>query len=195
MDLTETIQAKSDQLNADDLIAGPRIVTITEVRRGTAEQPVEIVTAEFGPGRPFKPSKTVRRILVAAWGKEASAYTGRRMMLYRDPDVKFGGSAVGGIRVSALSHIDKRLTLALTVTRGKRAPYTVDPLPDAPEVISADDLKRLNKLLTDTGLIQDRDQALKLISQAAGRTITSTKELTPTEAQNVFAQIAKETDQ
>lgn len=141
MDMTETIQAKSDQINADDLIAGPRIVTVTEVRRGTAEQPVEIETAEFGPKRPFKPSKTVCRILVAAWGKEASAYTGRRMMLYRDPEVRFGGSAVGGIRVSALSDIDKPLSISLTVTRGKRAPYVVEPLkvpfPPVPEGIVA----------------------------------------------------------
>ncbi|UAW08317.1 hypothetical protein SEA_WHITNEY_70 [Gordonia phage Whitney] len=129
MDLSETIVPKSDQLNSEDLLTGPRIVTVTEVRRGSAEQPVEIVTAEFGPGRPFKPSKTVRRILVAAWGAEASAYAGRRMMLYRDPEVRFGGSAVGGIRVSALSHIDKKLTVALTVTRGRRAPYVVEPLP------------------------------------------------------------------
>lgn len=128
MDLTDTIIPKSDQLNSEDLLTGPRIVTVTEVRRGSTEQPVEIVTAEFGPKRPFKPSKTVRRILVAAWGKEAAAYTGRRMMLYRDPEVRFGGSAVGGIRVSALSDIDKPLSISLTVTRGKRAPYVVEPL-------------------------------------------------------------------
>ncbi|MDT0223495.1 hypothetical protein [Gordonia sp. AC31] len=128
MDLTDTIVPRSDQINSEDLLTGPRVVTVTDVRRGTAEQPVEIVTAEFGPGRPFKPSKTVRRILVAAWGKEASAYTGRRMMLYRDPEVRFGGSAVGGIRVSALSDIDKPLSISLTVTRGKRAPYVVEPL-------------------------------------------------------------------
>lgn len=38
------------------------------------------------------------------------------------------GPAVGGIRVRALSHIDKPLTVALTVTRGKRAPFTVQPI-------------------------------------------------------------------
>ncbi|QMU19318.1 hypothetical protein [Gordonia rubripertincta] len=130
MDLTETIVPRSDQLNSEDLLTGPRIITVTDVRRGSTEQPVEIVTAEFGPGRPFKPSKTVRRILVAAWGKDASVYAGRRMMIYRDPEVRFGGSAVGGIRVSALSHIDEPVTVALTVTRGRRAPFTVEPLPE-----------------------------------------------------------------
>lgn len=130
MDISETIAPRSDQLNAEDMLTGPRTVTVTEVRKGSAEQPVEIVTAEFGPGRPFKPSKTVRRILVAAWGATAEDYIGRRMTLYRDPDVVFGGSAVGGIRVSALSHIDKPLSIALTVTRGKRAVHKVQPLPE-----------------------------------------------------------------
>lgn len=128
MDLTETIVPKSDQLNAEDLLLGPRTFTVAEVKKGSAEQPVDIHLVEF-PGRPFRPSKTVRRILVNAWGPEASAYVGRRMTLYRDPAVKFGGMDVGGIRVSHLSHIDRPLSVALTVSRGKRQPYTVQPLP------------------------------------------------------------------
>ncbi|SBS73866.1 conserved hypothetical protein [uncultured Mycobacterium sp.] len=133
MDISTAAAPRSDQLNADDLIGGPQLVTITEVRKGNDEQPVEIVTAEFGPGRPYKPGKSMIRVLLAAWGKEASAYTGRRLMLYRDPEIRFGKDAVGGIRISAMSNIDSRLTLALTITRGKRAPFTVDPLPDEPK--------------------------------------------------------------
>lgn len=132
MDISTAAQPKSDQLNADDLISGPQLITITEVRKGNDEQPVEIVTQEFGPGRPYRPGKSMIRVLIAAWGKEASAYTGRRLMLYRDPEIRFGKDAVGGIRISAMSDIESRLTLALTVTRGKRAPFTVDVLPDAP---------------------------------------------------------------
>jgi hypothetical protein len=128
VDLTDSIAPRSDQLNAEDLLSGPRTFTIVEVRQGaSAEQPVDVVLAEF-PGRAFRPSKTVRRILVAAWGPEASVYTGRRMTLYRDPEVRFGGSEVGGIRVSHLSHIAKPLSVALTVTRGKRAAHRVQPL-------------------------------------------------------------------
>ena len=130
MDLSETIIPKSDQLNADDLMAGPRVVTITGVEKGSDEQPVFIHLAEF-PGRTFRPSKTVRRVLVAAWGPQSSAYVGRRATLYRDPDVRFGGEAVGGIRVSALSDIPKPLKVALTTTRGKRATSVIQPLPDA----------------------------------------------------------------
>jgi hypothetical protein len=47
------------------------------------------------------------------------------MTLYRDDSVLFGGIAVGGIRISHLSHIEKDLTLALTVSRASRKPYTV----------------------------------------------------------------------
>lgn len=126
--MTESIAPRSDQLNADDLMAGPRTFTIAEVKRGNTEQPIDVHLVEF-PGRPFKPSKSMRRVMVAAWGKDASTYSGRRLTLYRDPTVRFGGQEVGGIRISHVDGIDKVLTLALTVTRGKRAPYVVQPLP------------------------------------------------------------------
>ena len=129
MDMTRTIEPHSDQLNADDLMAGPVTVTITGVTRGTPEQPVNVELAEY-PGRPYRPAKSMRRVLVAAWGKDSSVYTGRRLTLYRDPRVRFGREEVGGIRISHLSHIREPMTVMLTVTRGRRAPFTVQPLPD-----------------------------------------------------------------
>jgi len=130
MDLSATIEADSTQVNADDLVE-PRVVTITGVSKGTADQPVNIELAEF-PGRAYRPCKSMRRVMVFAWGADASAYIGRRMEIYNDRSVKWGGQAVGGIRIKALSHIEKRLTLALTETRGKRSPFVVEPLKDAP---------------------------------------------------------------
>lgn len=131
MDLTTTIVPKSDQLNAEDLLAGPVTVTVESVTGGSAEQPVNVHLREF-PGRPYRPSKTMRRVLVKLWGAESDPWTGRRMTLYRDPDVKFGGIKVGGIKISHVSHLDQRATLVLTETKGKRAPHTVEPLPDEP---------------------------------------------------------------
>jgi hypothetical protein len=128
MDLTPTIVPKSDQLNADDLLAGPVTVTVVEVTKGTAEQPVNVVTKEFGPKRPYKPAKSMRRVMVEAWGKDSTAYAGRQLTLFRDPNVLFGGEAVGGIRIRAMSHLDKPLEVALTVSRGKRKPFVVQPL-------------------------------------------------------------------
>jgi hypothetical protein len=131
MDIAETTAPKSDQQNYDDYVGGPKTVTVSDVKAGTAEQPVEVHLVEY-PGRPFKPSKSMRRVLLACWGADSSAYVGRKMTLFGDPDVKFGGQTVGGIRISALSHLDKPRTIALTVTRGKRAPFVVQPLATEP---------------------------------------------------------------
>lgn len=137
LDISPTIEPNSDQLNADDLIAGPQTVTITDVTKGSSEQPVNIHLAEY-PRRAYRPSKSMRRVLVAAWGTDAAAYVGRRLTLYRDPDITFGREKVGGIRISAMSGIDKPLTVPLTVSRGKRARVTIQPLPDAPQPPSVD---------------------------------------------------------
>jgi len=132
MDLTATTIPKSDQVNAEDvMLSGPVTVTVESVSKGNAEQPVDIHLVEF-PGRAYRPSKTMRRVLVKAWGAESDAYPGHRMTLYYDPEVRFGGAKVGGIKVSHVSHITKPIPLALTETRGKRVVHTVQPLPDAP---------------------------------------------------------------
>lgn len=132
-DMSSIIEPKSDQMNADSLISGPRTITITEVdiRPGT-EQPCSIFF-QGDEGKPWKPCKSMARVLVAAWGPDAKSYVGRAVTLYRDPSVKWGGMEVGGIRVSHLSHIERDMVMALTATKGKRAPYTVKVLRDAPQ--------------------------------------------------------------
>ena len=126
-DLSETIAPKSEQLNADDLIGGPRTVRITKVSRVKADQPIAI-NFEDDDGRPYYPCLSMRRVLLFVWGKEGKTYVGRRMTLYRDPAVRYGGAEIGGIRISHMEGIDEEKKIALTVTRGKRATYTVRPL-------------------------------------------------------------------
>lgn len=130
MDLTQTIQPNSLQLNADDLVSGPVIVQIQEVIAGDAEQPVFVKLVQF-PGRTYRPSKSMRRVMVEAWGKEASIYAGRSLELFRNPDIRFGKDVVGGIQISRMSHLEKPLKIALTVSRGKRSQFSVTPLPAA----------------------------------------------------------------
>lgn len=130
-DMTPIIQPKSDQINAEDFIAGPRTYTIDAVEiRGGAEQPVSIRLT--GEDRVWRPCKSMSRVLVAAWGPDANVYRGRSVTLYRDPKVKWAGMEVGGIRISHLSHIDRDMVMALTATKGKRAPHTVKPLKNTP---------------------------------------------------------------
>jgi hypothetical protein len=137
MDMTPTLAAKSNQLTTDDLIAGPLTILITNVSAGTADQPVAI-SYDGDQGKPWYPCKSMRRVLVAAWGADASTYAGRRITLFRDPEVSYGGIKVGGIRISHLSDLDSPLSIALTVTRQKRAPYKVQPLKaePAPDLIT-----------------------------------------------------------
>ena len=137
MDISDSLAANSNQQNYDEFLAGPKTVTVSEVKKGTAEQPVEVHLVEF-PGKPFKPAKSVRRVLAAAWGTDASQWAGRRLTIYCDPEVRYAGKAVGGLRVSHVSHIDKPVTVALTVTRGKREPFTVQPLVEAAYAPSQD---------------------------------------------------------
>ena len=127
-DMRQAIIPKSDQLNADDLIAGEMTIKITGVTvKGGQEQPVSI-HFEGDNGKPYKACKSMCRVMVAAWGPDSSKYVGRSMTLYRDPRVKWAGMEVGGIRISHMSDIPGDQVMALTVTRGSKKPYTVKPL-------------------------------------------------------------------
>jgi hypothetical protein len=125
--LRDTIVPKSDQLNAEQLLGGPITITVTAVSRGTDDQPV-VVHYEGDAGRPYKPNKSMRKVLIFAWGEDGSQWVGRSMTLFNKPDVKFGGVMVGGIRISHLSHIDREIQLSLTATKGKKEPLVIGKL-------------------------------------------------------------------
>lgn len=141
--MSDTTAPKSDQLNADDLVSGPKTITITGVEIKMGDQPVSIFY-EGDNGKPFKPCKGMRRIMVEFWGDDANAYFGRSLTLYRDPTVTWSGAKIGGARISHMSHIDGPKTTALTISKAVRKPYTVQPLavepakPAAPEISAAD---------------------------------------------------------
>ena len=126
-DVTFALEAKSDQLNADDLIGVSRTIVVTGVSRGNNESPLN-VHYEGDDGRPFKPCKTMRRLLIMAWGENGNDWIGKAATLFTDPDVKYAGKNVGGIRISHLSHIPKRIEVNLTATRGSKKLYTIEPL-------------------------------------------------------------------
>lgn len=126
MNLTQSIQPKSDQLNADDLIGGPITIRLRDIK-GT-EDPAQPVSLYYDGdnGKPYKPCKSMRRVLVAAWGVDGKAFIGRSITLFRDNAVVFGGIQVGGIRISHMSHLaQSSLTMPLTMSKAQRRPYTV----------------------------------------------------------------------
>lgn len=128
IDLSKTIEPSGQQLNADDLIAGPRTITVTGASEGGSKDQPILIHYEGENGRPYKPCKSMRRLLVKMWGKDGDAYAGRALTLFCDPTVTFGPDAVGGIRISHMSHIERDETMMLTASRGKKKPYQVRKL-------------------------------------------------------------------
>ena len=128
MDITDTLAPNSDQLDAVDLLSGPRTFTVDRVTKGNAERPIQVHFREFP--RPWRPGVNQRRVLGGVWGTDSSQWTGRRLTLFCDPEVAYGGQKVGGIRVSHMSHIKKRTGTPIIPTRGKSTIYNVDPLAD-----------------------------------------------------------------
>jgi hypothetical protein len=142
-DLSLAIAPKSDQLNTDDLIGGPRTIVVTRVTVSPGEQPVAIYFSGDG-GKPYKPCKSMCRVLVIQWGADGDLYVGRSMTLYRDPTVTWGGMAVGGIRISHLSDISADAKMALTESRKARGIYTVRRLERPTESASAALITRIS---------------------------------------------------
>ena len=133
-DIEKAIEPQSDRQNAVDYMAGPKVFTVagtSDYRDDKGRARVNIHLAE-APDRPFKPSATNLRLVTIGWGKDDTVWPGRRIKLGLDPEVTFGREKVGGVRVVALSHIDQPYTAKLPVTRGKKAEYRVEILPDAP---------------------------------------------------------------
>ena len=127
-DMDPIIQPKSDQLNADSLLGGPITVRVREVRITQGQEQPCSVFYEGDQGKPFKPCKSMAKIMVKAWGNNSKNYVGKSMTLFRDPKVKWAGMEVGGIRISHMSHIERDLVTSLTASKGNYKPYIVKPL-------------------------------------------------------------------
>lgn len=120
--------AKSDQIDADNLIGGITMdVTIKAVQRGPSnEQPLQLVLEETD--KFYRPSKTYRRALIGCFGDEPANWIGKRLRLVRNPDTMFGGVKVGGIEVSHAS-IEAPVVFMLSAKRGKKAQVSIDVIP------------------------------------------------------------------
>lgn len=126
-DVSHAIQPKSDQLNAEDLIGSTMTAVIEGVDvKQTTEQPISVFLA--GHQRPWKPCKSMCKIMAVVWGKQSEGWIGHSVTLYNDPKVKWAGVEVGGIRISHMTGIDKPQVFNLSVSRGKRQGYTIQPL-------------------------------------------------------------------
>lgn len=188
IDLTKALAPKSDQANADDFLTGPRTFTVKEVIEDKDGQKVSIHLVEY-PGKPYRPAKTMLRVLahVHGWGKHPEAWAGRRLTLYTDPDVMFSGEKVGGIRISHMSHLKRPLSIPLTVTRGNKRTFTVQPLNDAPATptINGEQWSSLHAKAQELNI----EDVGKWIGDQLGRTLQGWQEITVAEADKLRAEL------
>lgn len=129
-DMRKAIAPKSDQMNYDDFLIGEKTIVITDVKisdNSNEQQPVTVYY-QGDDGKPYKPCKSMCRVMVRVWGSDASKYIGKSMTLFGDPSVIWGGQKVGGIRISNMSHIDKEFMVPLSASKTKRLLYRVSPL-------------------------------------------------------------------
>lgn len=154
MDLSKTIIPKSDQLNADDLISGAKTIKIRDIKGGADEaQPVCIYF--YGDNnKPFKPCKSMRRVLVQLWGAESSIFHGRRLTIYRDDTVKWAGVEIGGIRISHASHIPADTRVLVTTAKNNRKPMVIEVLPmvELKDLVGAKKALKENKITLEAVL-------------------------------------------
>ena len=163
LDLSSTILAKSDQLNAEDL-AEPKTLKITEVKAIKGDQPVAI-HYENENGRPYKPCKSMIKLMIYAWGKDAELWAGKSMTVYNDLSVKWAGKAVGGIRISHLSDILQNFKMSLTLTRGQKGEYHIEALKveePKPEAPIEEQREKMLKVIVDKDFEVSEEQMLKI---------------------------------
>lgn len=165
-DMTSVIQPKSDQLNFDDFCGGKTLtIKITKVSKVSGEQPI-VINYENDNGKPWRPCKSMCRVLVNCWGGNGQSYVGKSLTLYGDPTVKWAGMEVGGIRISHMSDIPAERVMALTTSKSNRKPFTVKPLV-VEQTISADDwIKDIESVPTLEGLKHKFSQAQKLFKDS-----------------------------
>ncbi len=132
MNIREFVKIKSDRLNYEDFIMGPKEFTIArlgkKVDQGT---PRLLIFFEGYESTPYWPSLGMRKCLSNpdGWGEAPfSEWIGRRMTLFGEPTVVYAGKEMGGIQISHISHIKSEYTTKITLRRGLRIDFTIEPL-------------------------------------------------------------------
>lgn len=168
--MLKTIEPKSDQLNFDDFVGGKTLtIKITKVSAVAGDQPIAI-NFEGDNGKPWKPCKSMRRVLVHVWKEDGAIYVGRSLTLYGDPTVRFGKDQVGGIRISHMSNIAEAVTMALTATKAQRKPFTVKPLAASgtPTAAADPNIKKIGDEMAAQGVAAYTEWLGKLTPEVKG---------------------------
>lgn len=198
-DVSKAIEPKSDQMNAEDLLGGARTFTITRVVvRDTPDQPMSVWLSDFPQGRPWKPAKTMAKLMALAWSVESDNWVGKRVTLYTDTEVMFGPNKMGGIRISHMSGIGRKpLTANLAATRGRRVPWTVEPIADSAPAPTRTPgpMDQLVWAMNAAGIERDPRARLAYCRGIVQADLSSAADMTEQQLAAVMAALAEETSE
>lgn len=145
-----TTQAKSDQLNATDIMGIDLVIKIRDAVLTRNDQQPLAIYFDGDNNRPWKPSKGMRRVLMAGWGDDTENLIGKSVKLYFDESVKYAGQEVGGIRIKAMSDIDKRgMVVVEAINKQKRVPVHVEYLDTTQPPYPADKFNKALPVMAD----------------------------------------------
>ena len=95
-------QALSDWMKKEDISAEGVDLEIARVSKELVGQEQEVKFALYFVESDYLPlllNRTNVRILVDLFGLESDDWRGRKVRVYADPNISFGGKRVGGVRV------------------------------------------------------------------------------------------------
>ena len=163
MDLSDTIEAKSDQMNAIDLIMGPRTITVTSVKKVADKKQPVFIYYEGDNGKPYKPCLGMRRILITEFGKDGK-WEGKQITVFNEPTVVYAGKEEGGIEVSNLSGLDGPKKHKVVLTRGKFKIVTIYPIEEVKlNPLSDEALAAIEDVLSQAESMADLQKTKKRI--------------------------------
>lgn len=122
----ESLAAKSDQINAADLIGGPMTIKIAGLKVQKKEQQKWTFRLE-GNEKFYRPCLGMRRLIAQLWG-DPRTYAGQSLTIYRDPEVRYSAKEVGGIRISHMTGLDEPQRISVPISRAAHKEYIVQPL-------------------------------------------------------------------
>jgi hypothetical protein len=129
--LQQALAPKSDQLNADDLIAANKIIVISGVNINLGIEQKIIINYQGDNGKPWKPSKGMGRVLTEILGGDPDKWVGETVELFRNKEIRFGKEKCGGIQIAGMSAVRNVTTLLITTAKGKKSSITIQPIASA----------------------------------------------------------------
>jgi hypothetical protein len=132
MNIREFVTIKSDRLNYENFIMGAKEFTISKLAKKTDQGKARLlIYFEGHEATPYWPSLGMIKCLSSpeGWGDAPFAdWIGRRMTLFGEPTVVYAGKEIGGIQISHISHIKGEYSTKITLRRGMRIDFTIEPL-------------------------------------------------------------------